>query len=146
MSPNATQSFVLTVNQTPSITSSNSTVFNVGTAGTFTVTAGGFPASVLSETGALPAGVSFNTSTGVLSGNPQLDSQGTYTLQFTATNGIGTPASQTFTLLVDGAPAITSANADHLCRRHSGHFHRHGKRRAFALIYRIRRITQWSLV
>ncbi len=111
VSPNATQSFVITVNQTPSITSSNSTVFNVGTTGTFTVTAGGFPAPVLSETGALPAGVSFNTATGVLSGNPQLGSQGTYTLQFAATNGIGTPASQTFTLLVDGAPAITSANA-----------------------------------
>jgi hypothetical protein len=111
VSPNATQSFELTVNQAPSITSSNSTVFTVGTAGTFTVTAGGFPATVLSETGALPAGVSFNTTTGVLSGNPQLGSQGTYTLQFVATNGIGTPASQTFTLLVDGAPAITSASA-----------------------------------
>jgi hypothetical protein len=111
VSPNATQSFELTVNQAPSITSSNSTVFTVGTAGTFTVTAGGFPAPVLSETGALPAGVSFNTTTGVLSGNPQLGSQGTYTLQFAATNGIGTPASQTFTLLVDGAPAITSASA-----------------------------------
>ncbi len=111
VSPNATQSFELTVNQAPSFTSSNSTVFTVGIAGTFTVTAGGFPAPVLSETGALPAGVSFNTATGVLSGNPQLGSQGTYTLQFAATNGIGTPASQTFTLLVDGAPAITSPSA-----------------------------------
>jgi large repetitive protein len=111
VTPNATQNFTLTVDQAPSITNSNSTVFNVGTAGTFTVTAGGFPAPTLAESGALPAGVSFNTATGVLSGTPQLNTQGTYTLQFTATNGVGSPATQSFTLLVDGAPAITSANA-----------------------------------
>ncbi len=34
----ATQSFTLTVNQAPAITSANSTTFTVGTAGSFTVT------------------------------------------------------------------------------------------------------------
>ena len=41
--PIATQSFTLTVNQAPAITSANNTSFTAGTAGTFTVTATGFP-------------------------------------------------------------------------------------------------------
>jgi large repetitive protein len=111
VSPDATQSFLLTVNQAPLITSSNSTTITVGAAGSFTVTANGFPVPTIDETGTLPAGVSFNPSNDVLSGTPQLGSSGTYDLVFTATNGVGTPAVQDFTLIVDVAPAITSANA-----------------------------------
>jgi len=107
----AAQSFTLTVNQTAAITSANSTTFLVGTAGSFTVTATGFPAPALSESGALPSGVTFNTGTGVLSGTPAAGSGGTYNLTFTATNGIGTPATQSFTLTVDQSAAITSPNA-----------------------------------
>src|SRR6202030_3550891 len=50
----------------PTITSANSAAFSMGTAGSFTVTATGFPTPTLSETGTLPAGVTFNVATGVL--------------------------------------------------------------------------------
>jgi hypothetical protein len=107
----ATQNFVLTVNAAPAITSANNAAFTVGTAGSFTVTATGFPTPTLSESGALPSGVSFNASTGVLSGTPSTGSGGVYTVSFTAANGIGTNASQSFTLTVNEAPSITSPNS-----------------------------------
>ncbi|MEO5625702.1 MAG: putative Ig domain-containing protein, partial [Dokdonella sp.] len=106
----ATQNFTLTVDEASAITSANATSFTVGTAGTFTVTATGSPAPTLSETGALPSGVTFNTGTGVLAGTPAAGTGGTYAITFTATNGVGAPATQNFTLTIDEAPAITSAN------------------------------------
>src|SRR5262249_17497884 len=54
----------------PAITSSNTTTFTVGTAGSFTVAATGVPAPTFSETGALPGGVTLDTTTGVLGGTP----------------------------------------------------------------------------
>ncbi|MGH8973282.1 MAG: putative Ig domain-containing protein, partial [Acidimicrobiia bacterium] len=105
------QSFTLTVNQAPAITSANATTFTVGTAGSFTVTASGFPTPTLSRTGTLPSGVTFDTATGVLSGTPAAGTAGTYVQAFTAANGVGSNATQTFTLTVNQAPAITSANA-----------------------------------
>ncbi len=110
LTPEATQGFVLTVNETPSITSNNSTTFTTGTAGTFTVTANGFPNATFAEGGTLPTGVSFNSSTGVLSGTPQAGSGGVYDLTFTPSNSVGTGTAQAFTLVVDQAPVITSAN------------------------------------
>jgi hypothetical protein len=92
----------------PAITSANNTTFTEGTAGTFTVTATGSPAPTFGETGALPTGVTLNSTSGVLSGTPT--QSGAFPLTITATNGIGTPANQSFTLKVDAAPAITSAN------------------------------------
>ena len=108
VSPAATQSFTLTVNAPPAITSANSTTFTEGTAGSFTVTDTGTPSPTLGESGTLPNGVTFNSSTGALSGTPT--QAGMFPITFTATNGIGSPASQSFTLTVDAAPAITSAN------------------------------------
>ena len=43
MLPDATQSFTLTVDQAPAITSADNTTFTTGTLGTFTVTTTGFP-------------------------------------------------------------------------------------------------------
>src|SRR5207247_7087787 len=106
----ATQSFTLTVNQTPAITSASSATFTVGTAGSFTVTATGFPTPILSETGTLPTGVTFNATTGVLSGTPAANTGGSYPITFTAANGVGSNATQSFTLTVNQTPAITSAN------------------------------------
>ncbi len=108
VSPNATQSFTLTVGQAAAITSANNATFTAGTSGTFTVTATGTPAPTLSETGALPTGVTFTPATGVLTGTPTVG--GTYAITFTAANGVGTNATQSFTLTVNQAPAITSAN------------------------------------
>ena len=111
VSPNATQSFTLTVDEAPSITSGASTTFTTGSAGTFGVTTGGYPAAALSETGALPSGVTFvdnGDGTATLSGTAAAGSGGVYPITITATNGIGSDAAQSFTLTVDQAAAITS--------------------------------------
>jgi hypothetical protein len=118
VSPNATQSFTLTVNPaagTPVITSAGSTTFAVGTAGSFTVTTTGTPTAALSATSspALPSGVTFKDNgngTATLSGTPPAGSQGTYTLTITAKNSVGT-TTQSFVLDVNSGLAITSANS-----------------------------------
>ena len=96
----ATQSFTLTVNEAPAITSADNTTFTVGTAGSFNVIATGFPIPTFSETGALPGGVTLS-SAGVLSGTPDADTDGSYPITITATNGVGSDAMQAFTLTVD---------------------------------------------
>jgi hypothetical protein len=105
------QTFTLAVNQPPAITSASSTTFTVGTGGSFTVTASGIPNPALSETGTLPSGVTFNPSTGVLSGTPAAGTGGTYSITFTAANGVNPNATQNFTLTVSQPPTITSANS-----------------------------------
>src|ERR1019366_2347496 len=112
----ASQSFTLTVNPAPAapaITSANNTKFVVGTAGTFTVTTTGVPTPSLSETGGLPSGVTLKDNgngTATLGGTPAAGSAGSYPITIKAHNGVGTDASQSFTLTVNQAPAITSAN------------------------------------
>ena len=104
----ANQSFTLTVNNTtqaPAITSANSTTFNVGKARSFNVTTTGVPTPSLTETGSLPTGVTFKDNgngTATLGGTPASGSSGTYSLTLTASNGVGIPAHQTFTLRVKG--------------------------------------------
>ncbi|MBV8207950.1 MAG: putative Ig domain-containing protein, partial [Acidobacteria bacterium] len=90
------------------ITSAANAAFTVGVAGTFQVTTTGKPAPTLTESGNLPSGVTFNATTGALSGTPAAGTTGTYNITFTATNGVGTPATQNFTLSVVAAPAISS--------------------------------------
>ena len=58
--PNATQSFTLTVDGPPTITSANSTTFTQGQAGFFRVTATGTPSSTFTGTGSLPNGVTLD--------------------------------------------------------------------------------------
>ena len=106
----ATQNFTLTVNQPAAITSANTATFVLGSLGSFTLTATGLPAPTLSESGALPTGVGFTAATGVLAGTPAAGTAGNYPITFTAHNGVGTDATQSFTLIVPQAPAITSAN------------------------------------
>lgn len=107
------QTFTLTVSNPsagPVITSASSTTFTVGTAGTFSVTTTGTPTPSLTETGALPTGVTFKDNgngAATLSGTPAAGTAATYTLTFTATNGVGTAVTQTFTLMVTtGATGI----------------------------------------
>ena len=109
ISPDATQSFTLTVNQPPAITSPNTTTFTTLIMGSFNVTATGYPAPTFSETGALPSGVTL-TSAGLLSGTPAAGTGGVYSITITASNGVLPNATQSFMLVVDQPPAITSAN------------------------------------
>ena len=111
--PDATQSFTLTVNQACQITSADSATFTVGQPGTFTVTTTGYPTCALSETAALPPGVTFTDNgdgTATLAGTPALDSGGPYPFTINATDGVSPAATQSFTLTVNQAPGITSAD------------------------------------
>ena len=111
----ATQAFTLMVRQAPAITSATSVTFTPGTAGSFTVTTTGFPAPTLTESRALPAGITFvdnGNGTGALHGIATAGSAGTYALQFTAANSLAGVV-QNFTLNVrditippQGAPLI----------------------------------------
>jgi hypothetical protein len=67
-----------------------------------TITAIGYPAPALTESGSLPAGVTFTdygNGTAAISGTPSPGSQARYRIAMTATNTFGT-ASQAFTLKV----------------------------------------------
>ncbi len=100
-----------TVPAAPTITSAGNTTFTVGTAGTFTVMAVGVPTLSLSETGALPGGVTFvdnHNGTATLAGTPAAGSAGTFPLTITAANGVVPNATQSFTLIVAAAvPTVT---------------------------------------
>jgi hypothetical protein len=104
------------VQAAPAITSANSATFTIGSPGTFTVIATGIPTPTLSESGALPNGVAFNTSTGALNGTPAAGSNPSYSITFAATNGVSPDATQTFTLLVNpgasAGPAATFVGSD----------------------------------
>ena len=99
----------------PTITSATAAWFTVGSAGDFAVTTTGLPTPALTETGALPSGVTFvdnATGTATLAGTPAAGTAGSYPITITAANGIATNATQTFTVIVDQPPAITSPATD----------------------------------
>ena len=98
---------VVAPNTAPGITSPNTVTLYVGLPGSFTVTATGIPSPTLSITGALPASLSFNAATGVLSGTPGAADLGVRPVTFGAANGTLPNATQAFTLLVSPAPACT---------------------------------------
>ena len=100
----------LVENTAPAITSAATATSNVGAPFSFTVTTTGEPAPALSETEALPAGLSFadnGNGTATISGTPAAGSGGSYPLTITAANAAGTVA-QSFTLANSEAPTITS--------------------------------------
>ncbi len=110
--PNAPQSFTLTVNQPPAITSAGALIFTTGSSGSFIVATSGFPSPGIAVAGALPTGVTFvdnGDGTGTFSGTPAANAGGIYAVLVTASNGIGTDATQNFSLTVNQAPQITSA-------------------------------------
>jgi CSLREA domain-containing protein len=98
----------------PSITSSSSVTFTVGTPGSFNVTATGVPTPALSESGSLPNGVHFTDNgngTATLTGIPTVAGQ--FPITISATNGVQPAAMQTFTLTVltaNAAPSLSSAS------------------------------------
>jgi alpha-tubulin suppressor-like RCC1 family protein len=89
----------------PGITSTCSTSAAVGIPYSCAVTTSGFPAPTLSASGE-PPGVTFadnGNGTGSLSGDPT--QTGNFSVTITASNGVGSPATQPFTLTVGQATA-----------------------------------------
>ena len=110
------QTLTITIQQPPAITSASSTAFTVGTPGTFSVTTTGSPTAKITESGALPSGVTFvdgGNGTATLAGTPAAGTNASYPITITAANGVGSNATQSFTLTVNpanAAPVITSAS------------------------------------
>ena len=100
----AAQSFSITVQQAPAITSTAPTgTSSSGNVYNFTFTATGYPAPTFSLTsGSLPPGLTLS-SAGVLSGTPT--QVGTYSGTVTASNGVGTASTQSFTITIVDTPS-----------------------------------------
>jgi YVTN family beta-propeller protein len=112
VAPAYSQSFVLTVDQAPAITSGSSATFRVGTASSFALQASGYPAPSFYYLGQLAAGISLAGSTTAgwqLAGTPAAGSGGVYPVTLNAYNGVGSTAMQNFTLTVDEAPGFTGS-------------------------------------
>jgi hypothetical protein len=90
----------------PSITSGSNASVQAGSPLSFQVTTDASPAATVSESGALPPGVTM-TSGGLLSGTPAVGSQGTYPITITASNGVAPNATQAFNLTVTPQPTVT---------------------------------------
>ncbi|MBS0661396.1 MAG: cadherin-like domain-containing protein [Verrucomicrobia bacterium] len=100
----AVRTFTTSGGTAPLITSAASTIFTVGLAQSFTVTASGSPTPTLAVVGALPPGVTFQPGTGVLAGTIASFPGASYALTFTADNGVAPAAQQAFTLLINRRP------------------------------------------
>jgi hypothetical protein len=126
--PDATQTFTLTVSpsgQAPAITSAAGATFSVGSTGHFTIMTTGTPAPSLTETGALPDGVTFTNNgdgTATLTGTPAVGSGKVWTFTITASNGVIPDARQTLALTVNEAPTITSPATATFTAGSAGHF------------------------
>lgn len=96
-----------TTSTSPVITSTAPTGATAGTPYEFTVTATGTPAPTYTvSSGALPAGLTLNGTTGVISGTPT--TPGTSTFTITASNGTAPDSTATYTLVTAAAtPAAT---------------------------------------
>jgi Beta-propeller repeat len=103
-----------TVQFPPAITSAGAATFQVGAPGTFIVKTMGYPTPSLSESGALPTGLSFvdnHDGTATLSGTPAAGLGGVDAVTISAENGIAPDAAQAFSLIVNEAPSFTSATS-----------------------------------
>jgi len=107
----STQSFTLTTAEAPSITSPTTADFTVGTVGSYPVTTTGYPAATITESGALPVGMTFadnKNGTAAVSGTPA--AAGSYPVTLSATNVSGSTATLSLTITVrdPSGPTITS--------------------------------------
>lgn len=109
VAPDAMEVLVLAVGAAtpPAFTSTPQVAAAAGVAYNHTLTATGFPAPTLALTGGtLPAWLSFDAATGLLSGTPGAADTGTTALlTFTAANGVAPDATQSFAITVTGAGA-----------------------------------------
>jgi hypothetical protein len=78
------------------------------------VTTSGYPTPSITEVGSVPNGLVFvdnGNGTGTLRGTPRVLLGGDFNVNFVANNGIGPGVTQTFTVILNQAPAFTSANS-----------------------------------
>ena len=94
------------VTSAPLITSTAVTSAVVGQLYTYDVNATGNPAPTYSLVGTPPSGMTINTSTGVIQWTPTV--AGPFSVTVEASNGVGTPAAQSFTInVVSAVPTIS---------------------------------------
>jgi hypothetical protein len=101
----ASASIPLKVDEVSAITSASTASFHENVANTFAVVATGYPTPTITEAGSLPHGVTLG-STGVLSGTAT--QSGSFPVTITAHNGVGSDATQRFTLTVIASLTITT--------------------------------------
>jgi hypothetical protein len=104
LDPDAMQSFTLTIDESPRITSGTSGSFIPGTPGAIEITTAAYPAAALTQTGALPDGLFFldhGNGTATISGTAAPGTFGRYPIQIAAQNGFAPNASQSFVITVD---------------------------------------------
>jgi hypothetical protein len=113
----SSKSFDLTIN--PALTTTQAVASTTGTVNTaipaftpVTVAGGTLPYTYVLTGGTLPTGMSFNTSTGVVSGTPTT-TLATTTFTVTVTDAAGASSAKTFTLTVNGpgGPALATTQA-----------------------------------
>ena len=99
-----------TVTSSPEITSAAPPSGQVGSAYSHTVTATGSPTPTYSVTsGSLPPGVTLDTATGAISGQPT--TAGTYSFDITASNGAAPDATASYSLVVTAADVGSEGSA-----------------------------------
>jgi hypothetical protein len=107
------QSFTLTVEEAPAITSADNITFTVGQFDSFQVTTTGSPPPTLNWQNSLPSGMSFvdnSDGTATLSGTPDVGTFGIYSSTIEACNDV-TCTDQSFTLTIQEAPSFTSSDS-----------------------------------
>jgi hypothetical protein len=123
VTPDDVQSFTITVSGVaPTFTSSPVLTATPGKVYTYTAVATGTPAPTLSATSVLPAWMTFNPTSGILTGTPtNSDAKTTVAVTLTATNGVSPDGTQTFNIAVDRSPdAKQSDNESNGCSGNSG--------------------------
>ena len=112
----ATSNYTLTVDEAPQWdTDQNADQFNIGSASTYTYrSTGGFPTPTITESGTLPAGVTFHddgTGDAVVSGTPTSAAGGVYPITFTASSGAGLTATEHVSLSVYPLPTTVTVHS-----------------------------------
>jgi hypothetical protein len=95
----SSQSFTLTVVQTPAMASAAQVTATIGSAFSYQAAATGSPAPTFTYSGTLPKGLAFFGSSGAITGTPDSGTAGTYAITITAKNSVGI-ATQTLTITV----------------------------------------------
>lgn len=96
----APATFTITITSPPPVVSAGSPTGTTGTAFSYTISATNSPTSYAVASGTLPAGLTLNTTTGVISGTPTV--AGASSVTVTATNAGGTSAAATISFTITG--------------------------------------------